>query len=373
MAPTLGDILAARSPRETSGSLAANRFDFQKNWVICHLLELHRDKNDYLVLCDYHEDVVVLDSEQYPQSASFYQIKTLKGKNWTLSSLLRRPKKSVSSSILGKLYANYLLLENATSGLHFVSNALFDVSLKNAKSSLDYRKIACDQLAESQIAELVIKVGKEAGVVCSLPVSPRLFFEVTALGIDGHETFTKGKLLEYFEEIAPGRKYPVTPAYSVLLDEVRRRTTYEGVIRDFSEIKKSKGIGRSTVEKMLSTFLGKIDLEEAWQEIAQRLTQEGVPPIALRRIRNGWNEYEIERMDPTNEGLQELRANISNISTRAVEANSETTLVDLCEVVLGQLGSAGFRSTDYIKAMTLMETYENLSLSKTNSESEEAN
>ena len=75
---TFAEQLVSNLPRETSGSRASSRFDFQKNWVLCHLLELHLEKRDYLVLCDYHDDVVVLERPSNPDQAEFIQIKTKK-------------------------------------------------------------------------------------------------------------------------------------------------------------------------------------------------------------------------------------------------------------------------------------------------------
>lgn len=377
MTATLKDILATRPPRETSGSLAANRFDFQKDWVICHILDLHADNDDYLVICDYHEDVIVLDKEEAPEGASFYQIKTLKGKNWTLNRLLSKAKtkakKGGIESILGKLYGNYCLAPKFTSSLHFVSNAPYDIKLSTGKSSFDYRTIACVQLTSAEVKKIIMGLNRETDTTCSLPQTPPLYFEVTPLGIDGHETFAKGRLLEYFEKIDPGKSHPVAPAYRVLLEEVRRRTNHEGQIADFEEIKMRKGIGRSTVEKMLSAFVSKIDLAQAWQEIAQRLTVEGVPPIAMRKLKNEWDLYEVKRMDPVNESLQKLREQISSISKTVIEAASDTTLNDLCELVLSQIGETGLYTGNYIRAMTLMETYENLKLPQIDTKSEEKN
>ena len=36
-------------PREGSGSSISNRFDFQKDWAICKVLELHEKTEDYLI------------------------------------------------------------------------------------------------------------------------------------------------------------------------------------------------------------------------------------------------------------------------------------------------------------------------------------
>ena len=64
------------TPRENAGSRSSNRFDFQKNWAICKLLELHQNNEDYVLILDLHEDVIILDSSNNPKCADFFQVKT---------------------------------------------------------------------------------------------------------------------------------------------------------------------------------------------------------------------------------------------------------------------------------------------------------
>jgi hypothetical protein len=77
-------------PREKSGSRTQNRFDYQIHWAIAELLELHNDKNNYLIVLEHHDDIIVFDSETEPKKVSFYQIKTNSYDNyWTIKRLLR--------------------------------------------------------------------------------------------------------------------------------------------------------------------------------------------------------------------------------------------------------------------------------------------
>ena len=46
------------TPRENAGSISSNRFDFQKDWAICKLLELHEQKTDYVLILDFQEDTL---------------------------------------------------------------------------------------------------------------------------------------------------------------------------------------------------------------------------------------------------------------------------------------------------------------------------
>src|SRR5690348_12284908 len=100
----LQQALIDKKVRENSGSISSNGFDYQKDWSICKLLEEHQKSKDYTLLFDFHEDLVVLDSELNPVHADFYQIKTKKTGSWTMHQLLRRQNSKTSiplHSILG--------------------------------------------------------------------------------------------------------------------------------------------------------------------------------------------------------------------------------------------------------------------------------
>src|SRR6186713_2202824 len=90
--PTLKEKLLQVRPRETSGSKTSKRFDFQKNWALCKLLECHKSGKPYALILDYHDDVLLLDSESDPKAVHFYQVKTKEDGHWTLTLLLKRKK-----------------------------------------------------------------------------------------------------------------------------------------------------------------------------------------------------------------------------------------------------------------------------------------
>ena len=93
--------LILNKPREASGAAAANRFDFQKNWALCKLFELHESSHDYVLILEHHEDVLVyfLDPSG-TESAECYQIKTKASHlpKWGLPELLKREKKAAPST-----------------------------------------------------------------------------------------------------------------------------------------------------------------------------------------------------------------------------------------------------------------------------------
>src|SRR5262245_8176528 len=104
----LASALLAHKPRETSGASSANRFDYQRTWALCHALALHEGDEDYVVILEFHDDVLVLDRLSDPTRADFFQVKTKKSGTWSVSSLLHSSAKKDAAapeaqSILGRL------------------------------------------------------------------------------------------------------------------------------------------------------------------------------------------------------------------------------------------------------------------------------
>ncbi|CAG1064752.1 hypothetical protein BAC1_00317 [uncultured bacterium] len=356
----LKDIIATR-PRETSGAISANRFDFQKDWLVCLIIDLHLQKKDYLILCDYHEDIVVLDNEHEPRTISFFQIKTRKEGKWTITGLLKQKKGKKGeplSSILGKLYSNFIKFQTSTENLCFISNASYKFKLvENAGHD---SKIYCSDLIDEELKKIKTCLGLETGMTCSLPENPELIFETTPLPLSGHDIFAKGKLVELLDHFLHNKKHPpVSALYKTLFDEVRRKTAHEGTCTDFEELKAKKGICKSKIEASLGSILSGKDMDELWSEVRPNLVSEGIPALEINRIRNAWQKYEVDRMDPTNDALIKLR---SKITTWCKDIqNQKNTLKEImdkvCDLSKEDNGSLVFTS-EYIKAMALLETYE---------------
>ena len=101
---TLTSEFIKKVPTENCGANTSNAYDFQKDWSIWLLLECHQGLKDYLIIFDYHDDVVVFDSATDAKNAEFYQVKTTSKQHWNFSDVIR--KKKNSNSIIGKIYNN---------------------------------------------------------------------------------------------------------------------------------------------------------------------------------------------------------------------------------------------------------------------------
>ncbi len=80
-------------PRESAGSLASKGFDYQKNWAICLILKLHEAHDDYVILFDFHEDVVAVTKHDGKHQLEFYQVKTKNKGNYIPNDFCQKKEK----------------------------------------------------------------------------------------------------------------------------------------------------------------------------------------------------------------------------------------------------------------------------------------
>lgn len=333
--------------------------------MLCKILDLHLQNKEYLVICDYHEDVTILDRESDPLSAAYYQVKTRTGANWTTKRLLSRSKGKDGQflpSILGNLYSNYTNTLKHTKSLNFVSNASYRFDLQDGKDSLALLSIACRQLSDVEILKFVDNLEKECGQKCLLPAEPPLFFEVTSLSVQDHSTHATGKVAEFLSSYLPQKTHHAPTVYRALFDEVRRKTTREGLCSNFEELRGKKGIAKSGMDELLRRIASTEELANAWGEVSQRLVSENVPPLTVRKIHEAWGQYQADRTNHANDVLQKLRSNVIEITSRITASNPQvnfTELMDRTWELVQKETPTGTYSSEYVRAMALMEFYVN--------------
>ena len=135
-------------PREESGSKTARKYTFQKDLSLYLLLTNHEKTEDYVFLFDFHDDLVILDSEKKPRKMDFYQIKSKDSGNWTTRTLTKTKENKLS--IAGKLYLNKINFNENTNSLNFISNSSFSLKkLVNGEDSLKRTIIQAYELDSS--------------------------------------------------------------------------------------------------------------------------------------------------------------------------------------------------------------------------------
>ena len=285
--------------RESSGSRSSNRFDYQKNWSLCELLELHSNHSDYLMVFEHHEDIVVFDSQRKPSNAIFYQVKTKTSGNWTVGSLTKC--KGEAQSTLGKLYDNHLSFQENAKRLIFTSNQPLSAKLKNGDKSVDLGRITFSELSDKDKETICSSVEPDEQEYCDVEGLRKIATEKNELRLSDHTAITKGKLVEFFEKIHPESEVHISLVYKTFFDEIRRKTNCEIQIKEVSDLVSHKSISRSDFEYMIGAVLKRRSDTELWCEANSHLSSEGFGFMEIRKIRSSWQQYVVNKMNVIDE------------------------------------------------------------------------
>jgi hypothetical protein len=354
---------AKTKPRETVGSDTASRFDYQKNWALCEILRRHETNDDYCVFLEHHEDVVVLDSSNDPLHADFYQIKTKRAKHWLLSALIEATdgKDHVALCIIGKLFESAREFQKETRSLSIVSNAPFQVELKDqegqSETSLQLEEIPASVLSDKDKKKIFTRLQHEGLLGDAADYENVLFLRVSALSLRDHDRHTLGHLVDFLERKYPGRRIDHQTLHRTLFAEIRERTNHCVPCSDTEDLFKKKSIDRKTFQLMLDEAGVAHDANAMWQAAESQLLRESISPARLMRLKTEWRRHEIDRMNRSDVALAALRSTIRSLMDAWMEDESLDLMTvldqgfDACMRVHPQ--DTKLRGRDYINATTL--------------------
>ncbi|HEY1208963.1 MAG TPA: DUF4297 domain-containing protein [Terracidiphilus sp.] len=351
-------------PRDLSGATTSDRFEYQRTWALCHLLELHVSEQDYVVIFDHHEDVSVLDSEEQPTSLKGYQIKTKDDGGFTVKALLKREPGAGNQpkqlpSILGKLYDLKLRFPQDVKLLAVVSNASFSLRLR-----IDGKKhpeVNCVEFADlHQDHRKMIMDGLEAELSTQEPIilDGLLAFSKSDIPLRDHETYARGRLAEFLQKLFPDRKFSIIPLFRALLSEVSVRNNNHEENTSYADLLVHKALSRRRFTEVLKEA-GVSAVRVDWLEVLQRLNTEGFPFKQVSSMRREWDAVQLDRLTKRDIPFLRLREAVRE----AVDLHlGEPRLVDQIylsyENVAPRLRKEWGFSEAYVKAWIVLEAYE---------------
>ena len=334
---------------------------------MCLLLTLHEKPNDYAVLLDFHEDVVVLDSAEEAKEMEFYQIKSKESGNWTITQLLKCPKGKGDKpglSICGKMYANKLAFPNVTRSLSFVTNAKFKVHLNGAHKEAEVDEFEVKQLAKEIGEDYAVAVRKEHQLTALEDVPTH--FRSEALPHRGHQEQAQGRFMAFLEKQKPEGKFAVGVAFRAIASVIARKTGEEKKLGNRSDLLLLKAITRVEFSEMLTMILKSAE-PERWTEINVALLAEGYPYGSVRQWHGSWIKYETQQMDAANIPVQRVKEAAGSVAAAIGQEQPAFTLRQLIDDgvprVRQLVGSAHAFDDNYLTAALLYHCHEEKQLS----------
>lgn len=331
------------------------------------LLEYHEKGEDYLFVFDYHDDLVILNSESKPTKYKFFQIKAKETGNWSLNGLFKRKTGKTNvllPSVLGKMHDHLLNFPSNAESITFLSNSKLSIKINGSPKQRVYENICFNKL--DQYNSRIIQTALEKEIAPNKLHTD--FFNVSFyashnLSIKESSTHTKGKVSEFLERRSKGKKYNVESVYKNIFDEVKRKNNDTSIFSDFDQFKERKGIGRSNLEEILSLIGERKDYDQIWQVVNNDLKSANVSFGDILHYRSLWKKLEVDRMDPTNYSLQNCikitRETISGLQEK--DQLSGQTLMHLSRAVAAKLreGNHVFPfSENYVQTIIFAQLYD---------------
>lgn len=350
---SLFDSLLATPQRETSGSLAQDRFDFQAHWGITHLLDLHEQGIDYAIAFEFHDDIFVIKYTAGAQKVGFYQVKTKEHGSWCIKEITKQAKGKggPKPSMIGKLFANKQKFPEYTDHLGFVSNAPADFIGKQHPC----------KFAEAEKASytyLMAALKNEFPGIADSADGDLFHFHRTNFTLGGYETFLRGRVSEFIRKSCGDIELGHEAFRLTLLDHCKKRTKHMKNVSSFSELLASKFIRRADLDDWLDNLKMANHRRPSWDGVQSFL--QSVAAAELRDIRQQWEKYEADRFKVADVGLHHVRAAIRSATDHYLATNPSASVKEVvfnvAELVIPQVQQiAPYLSQNYIRAGVLYE------------------
>lgn len=334
----------------------ADRYDFQTMWGLALLFQEHETNEDYAIVFEFHDDVVLLNHSKNPSSVRFFQVKS-KNTNggWTLASLLKRKKSKdkkddkLKPSYIDKMFDNIHKFSTSVASAYFISNQL--CSFNSTKKSF-----RVDECSEEDFKKIVKSV-KEAYPAATDDEVKLLGFTRTDLSLGDATSHTKGKLQSFITQQLGEVWFNPESVYKAIANECRRKAYFSGELITLEQAIKEKGLTKADVTVWLNAIQSNSRSPD-WGSIAPQLSYSFAEQLQIS------HEYKIYRsvvLNTADRAVQRIRMKIVEILPNVISDDS-LTLNDMVQIVFEATGQIAVKylspyTSAKLKAMIIYEIY----------------
>lgn len=315
------DKLASSKPKENAGASSSNRFEYQINWGLHRLLQLEKAHEDYVMILDYHDDIVVCNSDKLDDYIDFYQIKTRTNSHWGIRQLCEvkssnlKDKESDNTntqinsdkaknednievanklSIVAKLLSHTKTFDD-TRNLYFVTNE--HISFIGNKKYVDFSSL--DERYKRSIKE---RINKQVEGLDDETYN-KLIFVQSQMPESGYRDAMTGEIVRFLKE----NWHLATDAdevYINLTSWLRKQSNYEDLVENKEELLKFK----SVTHKEFNDYLVGLTLLRSFDKIEDRISEQ------LRDVASDKAKAELTfaKKDKIGKKLKQLQTDLLN-------------------------------------------------------------
>lgn len=298
----LSEKLWRVSHREVAGSDSYAAFEFQLIFGVEILFENFNKLNDYAVLFEFHDDVVLLNGVDNPVEIEFFQLKHLTSGNWTIPRFCKQDNAAKGQgkkpSMLHKLYENVQNFDDFSKNAQIVSNAYYSDIGQSESTKFD----ALEEADRNKILDHIKTKFPSAKADC-LSV---LGFRRTELQKNSALDLLKGRVHTFLEQEIGGDGFQLQACTNAIVSQcrIRNKKLATDVGDDVQEIVSQKGITRTEVDSWLKNIASEKKAAD-WSEVRASLGS-NVPFIDMNALRIAYKDFRITALDTGNDAQNEV-------------------------------------------------------------------
>lgn len=263
------------SLHDFAGPHSGKGSDFASYWVISRVIELEKaKKDDYLLVCEYMQDVAEFDSSQQPAAVKLFQLKKREGGYWQATHLTGQTEKSKTPKFdkpVLKLLAHVRAFKSVKATGAFVSNAKFDVSLASGQSSVNEETIGLHLLDAAHADGIKEAVAAAHGVKPADVDLQVLELRYTNLALDDLHRHLNGVMLEYLKEVAPEHANQADSLVDTLFSRIRVRARRTDKCANWPDLVSRRGFGRDAFVQAVQSLEAIPDKATQRQKLLSKL------------------------------------------------------------------------------------------------------
>lgn len=306
--------------KSKAGSWTFEKYDYQYHWALYEVLLRHKDRKEYAVFMECHEDVVIADSLNVDcVKFEFNQVKTVKGK-YTPLQLTIRKKKGVGVSVLGELVSNLARKDigKQISYANLVALNGFNLELKGKGICL--KKIQLEDLSENCYKEIEGAIIKELGI-SSFPTN--IQFIMPALNEHNYDEQVIGLISKLVNDLFPKSQCNSEDIYRTLIDELHKKGKITYDFSKWDDCLKEKALTSITVSKTIANFTSIKDetiVEMRFNDICNELK---VKLMYRDKLHRAFDRYRKLRISNSSTNQIDIKKEIINLIYEKVNASNE--------------------------------------------------
>jgi len=281
--------------RETSGSETQRRFSYQNAQVLRSIIEVHPICEDYNVVCEAHDDFLIIRNQGSIEKLDFYQVKTLKKGQWRFTA----KKIAVEQKeIIAKMVDNLIKIQHSESNSNMITNA--QVS-NGRKTYVSKDKFAFNDLTPGE-KTVVLKQIRELKPETEITHINKIAYQISDLPLESFEQTAKGYLEEFLSITYPKGDFKLDALFRCIMVEIRKRSE---TTAELGKIVRNKSIQKSEFNGFIETA-NKATRQAKWDSLKLFFTPDKIGLKESAKIHNGYTGWLAASTDYANTDFQEF-------------------------------------------------------------------